>query len=553
MRQKIKNYNIDPDEIFLDDSNLPSLDLHQFEGRLEKPISKKVIFLVGMVFFLIGFSFFVRIGYLQAVEGGSYAERSKNNSLRHTVIIPSRGIIYDRNKVELAWNKPERVYLEQSGFSHILGYLGYPNDEEILTSDSFAEKEQIGRAGVEKTFNDILVGEKGVRIEEVNVRGEVVSDYSLKPAESGRSVELSLDSRLQDMLYRTIKQTVIDRGFEGGAGVIIDINTGEVISMVSYPEYDSNIMTSRSDNSAIQKFLTDSSKPFLNRAVGGLYTPGSIFKPIIAIGALSEKIIDPNKQILSTGALVIPNPYNPKENTIFKDWKAHGLVDMRLALAVSSNEYFYQIGGGYKDQKGLGIANIEKYAKMFGLGSATGIELQNEADGIIPNPTWKAENFKDEVWRIGDTYHTSIGQYGVLVTPLQMVRMVSAIANSGTLVKPTLLKQATSTVPVGKKLPIPESYFNIVQEGMQMAVKVGTGRGLNISAISVGAKTGTAELGVSKEMVNSWVIGFWPFEKPHYAFAVVMEKGSRHNNIGGVFVMRTLFDWLPKNLPEYLK
>lgn len=553
MGRKIKNYYIEPDEIFLDDSNLPSLDTHQFEGRIEKPISKTAIFISALVFLVVGASFLLRIGYLQAFEGESYFERSKNNSLRHTVIMPSRGIIYDRNMVELAWNKPERTYLAEPGFSHILGYLGYPTEKEVLATSTFAEKEQVGRAGAEKVFNSLLAGQKGVRVEEVNVRGDVVSDYSLKQPESGEAVNLSIDHRLQTKFFQTIRQTVIDRDFFGGAGVIMDINTGEIISMVSYPEYDSNIMTSRSDSTAIQNFLTNSNKPFLNRAVGGVYTPGSIFKPIMALAALNEKTIDPRKQILSTGALVIPNPYNPKEKTIFKDWKEHGLVDMRWALAVSSNEYFYQVGGGYKDQKGLGIANIEKYSRMFGLGQLTGIELENEAGGTIPSPAWKAENFKGESWRIGDTYHTSIGQYGVLVTPLQMARVAASIANFGTLVKPTILKQATSTIPIGSKLPIAKSYFDVIHDGMQLAVKEGTAKGLNTPSVTVGAKTGTAELGVSKDRVNSWVIGFWPYEHPRYAFAVAMEKGARHNTIGGVFVMRTMFDWMGSNLREYVE
>jgi penicillin-binding protein 2 len=561
MRQKIKNYNIDPDEIFLDDSNLPSLNIHQFEGRIEKPISKTAIFITALVFLIIGGSFLARVGYLQTISGKGYAERSKNNSLRHTVIMPSRGIIYDRNLVELAWNKPERTYIAEPGFSHLLGYLGYPTEEETQATTTFAEKEQTGRAGSEKIFNDQLSGQKGVRIEEVNVRGDVVSDYSLKQSESGQAVNLSIDSRLQTKFFQIVKQTVINQDFFGGAGVVMDINTGEIISMVSYPEYDSNIMTSRSDKTAVQNFLTNSNKPFLNRAVSGLYAPGSVFKPIIALGALTEKTIDPHKQILSTGALIIPNPYNPKEKTIFKDWKAHGLVDMRWALAVSSDEYFYQIGGGYQDQKGLGIINIEKYARLFGLSQETGIELENEAVGTIPSPEWKAKVFNGEPWRLGDTYHTSIGQYGVLVTPLQMARVAAAIANYGTLVKPTILKfvsmetvgRATSTVPIGIKLPIAKSSFDVVHDGMQLSVTKGTAKGLDTPTVAIAAKTGTAELGVSKERVNSWVIGFWPFDNPKYAFAVVMESGSRHNTIGGVFVMRTLFDWMGGNLSEYLK
>lgn len=560
---RFKDHRITPDEIFLDDSNLSALDTHQFEGRMEKPISKLTLFFTGLAVGFLAFVFLARVGYLQLVAGQDYADRSQNNSLRHTVILPPRGIIYDRAGVELAWNKPERAYIATAGFSNLLGYLGWPNEESATTTKTvYAEKEQVGKAGLESRFNGSLTGEKGVRVEEVNVKGDVVSNYSIKPAASGQPVRLSVDSRLQAKLFETIRSTVSDRGFTGGAGVIMAVNTGELLALVSYPEFDSNIMTNHSDPTAIKNFLADQRKPFLDRAVGGLYAPGSIIKPVMALAALNEGIIDPHTKILSTGQLEIPNPYNPKEKTIFKDWKAHGWIDMWRAIAESSDEYFYQLGGGYQSQKGLGIANIEKYALMFGLARPTGVELPNEATGAIPSPEWKAANFNGEPWRLGDTYHTVIGQYGMQVTPLQMAQMVSAIANEGTLVHPTLLKVGTTTgsdiknfaVGAGEKIPIPKKYFDIVHDGMRLAVAdaAGTAHGLDVSYLKIAGKTGTAELGVSKARVNSWAMGFWPYEQPKYAFVVVMESGPRANTIGGVFVMRTFFDWLAATLPEYL-
>jgi penicillin-binding protein 2 len=556
MSRKIKDYQIAPDEIFLDDSNLPELDDNQFEGRIERPISKTTLYLAGAALFALFMIFLGRVAYLQIVQGANYADRSKNNSLRHTVILPPRGIVYDRAGTELAWNKPDRTYIGKPGFSILLGYLGFPDDERATSATAYAEKELIGRAGVERQFNDQLTGQKGVRVEEVNVKGEVVSNHSLRQAESGKQVDLSIDARVQEKLFNTIGAVVNDRGFSGGAGAIMNVRTGELIALVSYPEYDSGVMTSHNDPEAIRRFLSDERKPFLNRAVGGLYAPGSIIKPVMALAALAEGIIDPNKRILSTGQLEIPNPYNPKEKTIFKDWKAHGYIDMRRAIAESSDEYFYQIGGGYQGQKGLGIAKIDKYLTMFGLSRATGFELP-EATGTIPTPDWKAKTFNGEPWRLGDTYHTAIGQYGMLVTPLQMVRMAAAIANEGTLLKPTIFKvaeKATSSSGT-EKIPIDKKYFDIVHEGMRLGVTDanGTGHGLDIPAVRVASKTGTAELGVSKSKVNSWVIGFWPYDDPKYAFAVAMERGARENTIGGVFVMRTFFDWLAVYLPEYLR
>jgi penicillin-binding protein 2 len=292
----------------------------------------------------------------------------------------------------------------------------------------------------------------------------------------------------------------------------------------------------------------------VNRVVAGLYTPGSVFKPFMAVGALEQNIIDPNKQILSTGQISIQNPYDPTKKTVFKDWRANGLVDMRWAIAFSSDVYFYEIGGGYGDQKGLGITNIKKYAELFGLSHKTGINLFGEQTGVIPDPAWKKIHFDNEDWRLGDTYHTVIGQYGVQVTPLQILRGISAIANGGLLITPTLLYSAdgiASSSPI--QLPVQAAHLQIVREGMRLSVREGTNKGLNTPAVEVAAKTGTAELGESRSRVNSWVTGFFPYSNPRYAFVATLEKGSVHNLIGATYAMRQLLDWMAVYTPEYLK
>jgi penicillin-binding protein 2 len=220
---------------------------------------------------------------------------------------------------------------------------------------------------------------------------------------------------------------------------------------------------------------------------------------------------------------------------------------MREALAVSSNVYFYVIGGGYKDQEGLGIKRINSYSRLFGFGLPTEIQLGAESRGVVPNPEWKRENFNGEDWRLGDTYHTSIGQYGYLVTPIQMVRATSVIANGGTLVTPRI----TTNVSVKKtKLDMQSEHLSVVRQGMKLAVEDGTARGLNYSNIQFGAKTGTAEVGTTKGFVNSWVIGFFPYEDPQYAFATVLEHGPSKNLIGATAAMRNFFDWAQYERPE---
>jgi penicillin-binding protein 2 len=225
---------------------------------------------------------------------------------------------------------------------------------------------------------------------------------------------------------------------------------------------------------------------------------------------------------------------------------------------MSSDVYFYEIGGGYKDQKGLGIALIDKYAGMFGFGKAIkggqtlGDSFFAGAVGTIPTPAWKAANFKGEAWYLGDTYHTAIGQYGYQVTPAQVVRAVAAMANGGTLLNPTIIKDEQSSVEsVISTIPI--EHFQVVRGGMRQSAIDGVAKALNVPFVNIAAKTGTAELGVTKETVNSWVTGFWPYENPKYAFAVMLEKGSVHNLVGAAAAMLETLNKINQHAPEYFK
>jgi penicillin-binding protein 2 len=223
------------------------------------------------------------------------------------------------------------------------------------------------------------------------------------------------------------------------------------------------------------------------------------------------------------------------------------------AIAVSCDVYFYEIGGGFENQKGLGIVNIEKYARLFGFGDKTGIDLGDEKQGIIPSPEWKIINFKGDPWRIGDTYHTAIGQYGFQVTPVEIARAVGAIANNGKLLTPHLILNDTEKEKQISVLDLKKEYFDVVHEGMRAAVTYGTAVALNVPYVQVAAKTGTAQLGVAKNKVNSWVIGFFPYENPKYAFAIMMEAGPSTNGVGASSIMRQLLDWMSINTPEYFK
>lgn len=537
----------------MDSHNLPQFDENQFEGRLDKPISNISLSLVLVLFCLVAITYATRAWTLQIKDGEKYALRSENNRLRHTPIFASRGAILDRNGLELSWNSPGtdplipvRKYKDVPGISHVLGYVQYPSKD---SAGFYYQEDFIGIDGVEKYFNKDLQGKNGLNLIEVDARGRVQSENKIEPAIPGKSITLSIDSRLQSSMYAAIEKVARQTGFEGGAGVIMDVTNGEVIALTSYPEYKSEVMSSKTDVAKVRSYLTSKSKPFLDRVIDGLYAPGSIMKIYIALGALTEKTIDPLKKIESTGSISIPNDHDPKLFNIFRDWKALGWVDMRQAISMSSDIYFYAVGGGYKDQKGIGISAINKYMNMFGFGQSIKNSFFSGPEGVVPSPDWKVKTFNGETWRLGNTYHTAIGQYGFQTSPIQVVRAVSAVATRGILRDPSIIKGEPG--PVISTIDIPQSYYTIIHEGMRMGATTGTGKALNVPYVEFATKTGTAELGVEKANVNSWITGFFPYRNPRYAFAIVMEKGSTHNLIGAAAVMRDVADWMSVNTPEY--
>ena len=551
---------IDPDEIFIDASNLPAFSRDRFEGRIEDPIRKRMVLSVGVLAAVAFLVFGVRLAHLQIIDSEKYVAISEQNRLGRVPIFAARGVIYDRNGIELAWNVPlhsaatttaftlplSRQYRQTHGFAHLMGYVTLPRADR---SGNYYRTDVSGIAGVESAYNTELKGVNGSRIEETDAMGSVVSGNIIEPPVDGASVYLAIDARLEEALYDSIQSVAQVSGFVGGAGVIMDVESGELLALTSYPEYDPNIMVAATDTAMIASYQDSNRAPFLNRAISGLFVPGSIVKPFVALGALAEGVITASKQIESTGVMRVPNPFYPGRFSTFVDWRAHGFVDMRRALAVSSDIYFYQVGGGFGNQRGIGIANIEKYSRLFGMGSITGIAVSGEADGVIPNPKWKEETFDDQ-WRVGDTYNTSIGQYGFLVTPLQMARATAALANRGTLLTPSLIKTDT---PSGQSIAgIPIEAYQVVHEGMHMAVTEGTAAALLIPGVSVAAKTGTAQVGMENEFVNSWVVGFYPYEKPRYAFALLLERAPAGPPQGAPAAMRQFLERVVRELPEHL-
>jgi len=546
--------DITPDEIFPDAHNRPGFNRYQLEGRLESRIQKYTIYVLAGIITLIFIGFLFQIGLLQISHGSAYAKKSKQNTLDHQPIIAPRGQIVDTHGTRIGWNTdvegqpyPKRVYATTTGLSHISGYVTPPQKDE---SGNYYTRTFDGRGGVEAAFDTYLQGENGRMIIERNALGEHIAANTIKHPEPGNNLQLSIDADLQSQLYSIIASTAEKYDYRGGAGVLMNIDTGHLRGLVSYPEYSSQKLTSGRDAAYIEAILNSSSTPFLNRATEGLYTPGSIVKPFVGVTALDTQIITPKEELLSTEEMRVQNPYDSDSVSIFTDWKAHGLVDMREALGVSSNVYFYKIAGGYKDQDGVGIDAIAEYMKAFELHGPTGAIGLVENNGIIPNPDWKKRNFNGTPWRLGDTYNTAIGQYGFQITPLAAARSIAGIASAGELPTPTIVQNRHKQA---KEVPLdisPDAY-DVIQDGMRRAVTDGTADGLDVPYADIAAKTGTAEV-ARKDQINSWIIGFYPYSDPKYAFSVVMEHGPKDNTVGGLYVMRQLLDWMHQADSAYL-
>lgn len=548
-------HELNPDEILLDVHNLPQFDMQQFEGRMERPIAKQALRVMLASMVCIALFFIGRLGYLQIVQAAHYKTKSEQNSLDHIALFADRGVIYDRSGVELGWNAvgatPDamtvRQYISSGGFASLLGYVSYPAHDN---NGKLWQTRITGKDGIEEQFDTLLAGKNGTKIIETNVSGEITSESTIVDPERGENLSLSIDARVQEALYEGIRALAEKSGYNGGAGAVMDIATGELYAMTSFPQYDQSILSLGADTATINEYVHGSGKVFLNRMTEALYTPGSIVKPFLALAALQEGVIDSNKVLHTTGELRIPNPYNPGQFTIFRDNADHGDVDMRKAIAVSSNVYFYQIVGGFGTQKGLGITNIEKYAKLFGIGEKTGSNFGRELSGVVPSVAWKKKTFpSDSLWRIGDTYNTSIGQYGFQVTPMSMLRAVSGIASRGTLVTPTILKNLDGTVISKKTLPFSDMQYDVIFDAMKMTVTEGSAGAFINSEMSVAAKTGTAQI-KSNTRVNSSAIGFFPADNPRFAFTVIMEDGPKVSS-GATHAMKPVIE-LFASTPELL-
>ncbi|MDA1240482.1 MAG: penicillin-binding protein 2 [Chloroflexi bacterium] len=460
---------------------------------------------------------------------------------------------------------PARAYASDATLAHLLGTIGaLPVDEvEAWLGRGYPVDGVVGLTGVEASFEAALRGQPGRRLVLADPQGREVALIGEAAARPGADIVLSIDLELQHATAAALAEG-IERGLAilnrpgastrpppapAGAALVMDVRTGELLASVSLPSYDPNLFSTGSQ-AEIERVLTDPARPLIDRTYMEVRSPGSIFKPLVALAALEAGIATASTRITSTGAITIRDLFNPGVVYVFRDWAAHGSTDMAQALARSSDVYFYLLAGGYDEVgaerfEGLGADTLAEWARRAGLGAPTGIDLPGEAPGTVPDSHWKEEEFR-EPWLLGDTYTFGIGQGYLTTTPLQMAVLTAALANGGRVLQPTVLhglsRQGLITAPPPREWrDIGASAANLqtVREGMlAAAAPAGTARTGVPAGVSLGAKTGTAEFGVpypdGQYDTHGWYIAFGPYEDPEVAVVVYLEYGVGSTHAGPV-------------------
>lgn len=444
-----------------------------------------------------------------------------------------------------------RAYASQAALAHALGFLGKISEEELslLSATSYVLSDLVGKAGVEKFYEQELHGRSGAKLIEVDAQGKVKNALGERPPSPGAALHLNIDAKLQEAAWQALTEIIKQRKSPGGSVVALNPKSGEILALASFPSYDNRALSAGLTSRDFQALISNPDKPLFNRAVSGEYPSGSTFKLVVAAAALADGLINENFTVLSVGGFSIGKYH-------FPDWKAggHGRTNIIKALAESVNTFFYVIGGGRGDNPGLGWEKMTAYGRGFGLAKKTGIDLPAEADGFLPGEEWKLKN-TGERWFLGDTYHLAIGQGDVLVTPLQIAVATAVIANGGTLISPRLASRIVS--PDGRarliapkiinEQVIPAAAAKTVQRGLRAAVTSGTARSLAGLPVPLAGKTGTAEYSEDKKnKPHAWFTGFGPYDSPEIVVTVLVEQGGA-GNLTATPVAKKIFEYYFKN------
>ena len=437
------------------------------------------------------------------------------------------------NTPDLAGVEPDvgelRSYPFGPWLSHVLGYVAgvtdkdVDEDPELLSLPGF----RIGRSGVERAADGALRGKPGAAQVEVNAHGRVIRELSRREGTVGQDVVLSLDMEIQKLAQERLAG-------QSASAIVMDVNTGELISIVSAPGYDPNAFTTTVTPAIWKQLNEDELKPLLNKAITGIYPPGSTFKPVVALAGLASGAMDPKRRVHCSGGVALGNH-------VFHCWKkgGHGSMDMHLAIKNSCDVYFYECA------RRTGIDAISAMARSFGLGQVYGLEIPGEKAGLVPDPAWK-ERARKDIWRDGDTYNVGIGQGALQVTPLQLCVMAARLANGGKAVSPFVIRSLGGTEvqrPVPADMGLDPEHVAIVHGGMDAVTNQGGTAArsrIDIEGFDMAGKTGTAQVrrltaelrGRSADSIpwkfrdHALFVAFAPVAKPRYAISVVVEHGG---------------------------
>jgi penicillin-binding protein 2 len=499
---------------------------------------------------------------LSVIREGYYRNLARENKIEQSRIPAARGQIFDRkgrvlsksiyqyfridngNKLyessgdfqgykfegkDLAYGlKRQYMYTESMGL--ITGYVGKVTESELASGvcgGKVGNEEVTGRGGIEEFLDCQLRGNDGTRLTEVDAKGKYVRELGRQEPEMGDNISLSLDAFWQDKIYKLLdgkKATVI----------MSEPKTGKIISLVSSPAIDANAFSYDQDNQKIKSYLEDKMNlPLLNRAVSGKYHPGSVFKIVMATAGLESEVVDRNSLIEDTGVINIGD-YSYNNWLWTKHGTTDGMVSMVKAIQRSNDIYFYKLG------EKLGVDRIKDWSLKYGYGQKTGIELAGEISGLVPDNQWKIDN-KGERWYLGDTYHLSIGQGFLDVTPLQVNQSTNVIANNGVRCTPSILKDSK---PNCQSLGIERGTVEAVREGMMAACKPGgTAWPLFNFKTTLACKTGTAEVGDGSKDTHAWLTAFAPAYDPEISITVMVERGGEGSDVAAPIVGDILKEW----------
>ncbi len=477
--------------------------------------------------------------------------------------------------------EPIREYTSGTLASHILGYASRIDAKEYETRKSnYSQNDIIGKTGIEYVFEEYLKGKNGTKQIDMAVDGTITAEYIAKEAIAGSDVVLTIDANLQKITEQALSaniEKIATGGFgkaydaKAGAAVVMNVNTGEVLAMASYPDYNPADFVGGISNENWTKYRDNEAKPLMNKATQNSYSPGSTFKMVTAIAGLESGVIQLNTTINDTGIYTKYRDYQPR-CWVYTDYHiGHGYLNVSGAIEKSCNYFFYETADR------MGIDNLVKYAKYFGLGSKTGIELQSETVGALASKETWANLHPNEPWGPGNALQAAIGQSDNEFSPLQMAKYISMLANGGHKIDVSIVKtirnadgSETSREEINRfvnqklgleeenteEITINPAYFNAVLQGMQSVTSDTGGTAYSRFRdfdISVGGKTGSAE--APNNQVHGWFVGFAPFENPEIAIVVMVENGGHGNYTAEVVrnIMEEYFGMNTQNVEENME